>query len=83
MEIGAGTRLVSHVIVDNHTRLGSNNVIYSFASVGAVPQDLKYGGEAARLVIGDNNVIREGAQRGGTRKGRRELADEHIQAEHE
>ena len=58
--IGAGTKLMSHVVVHSHTRLGSGNTIYPFASVGAAPQDLKFGGEPATLWVGDNNVIREG-----------------------
>lgn len=61
VKVGAETRLVSHVVVDNHTTLGARNVIYSFASVGSSPQDLKFKGEPSRLVIGDDNVIRESA----------------------
>jgi UDP-N-acetylglucosamine acyltransferase len=52
---------VAQVVVDNDTHLGARNVIFPFASVGSIPQDLKFKGEAARLVIGDDNVIREGA----------------------
>ncbi|MEE8409848.1 MAG: acyl-ACP--UDP-N-acetylglucosamine O-acyltransferase [Myxococcota bacterium] len=60
-KIGADTRLLSHVVVDNHTTIGARNTIHPFATVGGVPQDLKFKGEAARLVIGDDNIIREGA----------------------
>lgn len=59
--IGPHTRLLSHVVVDNATTLGSHNTVYPFATVGSAPQDLKFRGEPARLVIGDHNVIREGA----------------------
>ena len=61
VRIGPHTRLVSHVVVDNETTIGARNVVHPFASVGSVPQDLKFRGEPARLVIGDDNVIREGA----------------------
>jgi UDP-N-acetylglucosamine acyltransferase len=59
VKIGAGTRLLSHVVVDNDTTVGERNVIHPFATIGGVPQDLKFRGEPARLVIGDENVIRE------------------------
>lgn len=57
--IGPGTRLVSHVAVTNHTTLGSNNVIWPHATIGADPQDLKFNHEPSTLIIGDNNDIRE------------------------
>ena len=57
--LGEGCNLVSHVVVDGRTRIGQRNVIYSFASVGVAPQDLKYAGEPTETVIGDDNTIRE------------------------
>jgi UDP-N-acetylglucosamine acyltransferase len=51
--------LVSHVVLDGRTRIGSHNTIYPFTSVGVAPQDLKYNGEPTETVIGDNNTIRE------------------------
>lgn len=51
--------LKSHVVVDGITTIGENTTIYPFASIGTVPQDLKYKGEPSRLIIGKNNVIRE------------------------
>ena len=59
VEIGAGSVIASHVVIDGPTRIGRDNKIYSFASVGGDPQDKKYAGEATRLEIGDGNVIRE------------------------
>jgi UDP-N-acetylglucosamine acyltransferase len=59
VRIARNTELMSHVVVDGRTELGEGNVIFPFAVLGAVPQDLKYKGEATRLVIGDNNRIRE------------------------
>lgn len=57
--IGAGTRLIAHVVVENHTTIGARNVISPFAVLGGNPQDLKFKGEPARLIIGDENIIRE------------------------
>lgn len=54
-----GVRLISHVVIDGITSIGSNSVVYPFASLGQRPQDLKYKGEPSRLEIGCNNQIRE------------------------
>ncbi len=60
VEIGAGCIIEPHVIIKGPTKIGKNNHIYQFSSVGEATPDLKYKGEETRLVIGDNNVIREG-----------------------
>lgn len=60
VKIGRGTRLVSHVVVEGRTELGEDNVIFPFAVLGAIPQDLKYKGEPTQLIIGNHNTIREG-----------------------
>ena len=59
VELGSGCRLHSHVVVTGDTHVGAKCVIFPFASIGHIPQDLKYGGEQSRLRIGENNVIRE------------------------
>jgi UDP-N-acetylglucosamine acyltransferase len=59
VSIGRDTRIGSHVVVDGPTRIGVENQIYPFASVGAAPQDKKFNGEPTELIIGDRNVIRE------------------------
>lgn len=59
VEIGAGTELKSHVVINGHTKIGCDNQIYQFASIGEVNQDLKYQGEPTRTEIGDRNRIRE------------------------
>ena len=59
VEIGAGCRVDSHVVINGPTRIGSNNHIYQFCSIGDDPQDKKYANELTRLEIGDNNTIRE------------------------
>ena len=57
--IGAGTRLVSHVVVTGKTTIGCDHVIYPFASLGQPSPDRKYKGEVATLVVGDRNDVRE------------------------
>ncbi|OIQ99930.1 acyl-[acyl-carrier-protein]--UDP-N-acetylglucosamine O-acyltransferase [mine drainage metagenome] len=59
VEIGAGTIIGPHVVIDGHTSIGKGNRIFQFSSIGEIPQDKKYKGEPTRLVIGDNNTIRE------------------------
>ncbi|MHB8747045.1 MAG: acyl-ACP--UDP-N-acetylglucosamine O-acyltransferase [Gammaproteobacteria bacterium] len=59
VEIGAGTWIGPHVVINGMTRIGRDNKIYQFASLGEVPQDKKYAGEATRVEIGDRNLIRE------------------------
>lgn len=60
VSIDAGTVIHSHVIIKGPTKIGRNNRIYQFSSIGEDTPDLKYQGEPTTLVIGDNNVIREG-----------------------
>lgn len=59
LEIGPGCRIGPHTVLTGHTRLGANNTISQFVSLGEAPQDKKYAGEPTRLEIGDNNTIRE------------------------
>jgi UDP-N-acetylglucosamine acyltransferase len=59
VEIGEGSRVDSHVVINGPTRIGRDNHIYQFASIGDDPQDKKYGGELTALTIGDRNTIRE------------------------
>lgn len=59
VEIGSGTTIGPHVVIRGPSRIGRENRIFQFASVGEDPQDKKYQGEVTRLEIGDRNVIRE------------------------
>jgi UDP-N-acetylglucosamine acyltransferase len=59
VEIGAACRIGAHAVVEGPTRMGHHNVAHPFASIGAPPQDLKYGGEPTVLEIGDHNIVRE------------------------
>ena len=59
VEVNENTIIHSHVSISGQTIIGKENKIYPFASVGNDPQDLKYNGEKTKLIIGDNNTIRE------------------------
>ena len=59
VEIGENAIIHSHVNISGNTKIGKNNKIYPFASIGNDPQDLKYNGEKTKLIIGNNNKIRE------------------------
>ena len=59
VQIGDGTEVQSHVVITGRTRVGRNNRIFPFCSLGGAPQDKKYAGEATELVVGDGNTIRE------------------------
>ena len=59
VEVGEGTWIGAHVVLDGRTRIGRHNKIFHFSSIGAPPQDKKYGGEPTAVEIGDNNTIRE------------------------
>jgi UDP-N-acetylglucosamine acyltransferase len=57
--IGPGTWIGPHAVINGPTRIGADNKIFQFASIGDAPQDKKYKGEPTRLEIGDRNVFRE------------------------
>ena len=57
--IGRDCRIGASCVIDGVTTIGDGNEIFPMASIGLVPQDLKFGGEPTRVVIGDKNVIRE------------------------
>ena len=59
VRVGARTRIAAHCVIEGDTTIGEDCAIFQFASLGAVPQDKKYAGEATRLEIGARNTIRE------------------------
>jgi len=59
VEIGDGSEIGAHVVIKGPTRIGRDNRIHPFASIGGDPQDKKFAGERSELVIGDRNHIRE------------------------
>jgi len=81
VKIGSNSKLHSHVSLIGNTKLGENNEIFPFASIGTPPQDLKYKGEKNSIIIGNDNKFREyvninpGTSQGGsiTKIGNRNL----------
>jgi UDP-N-acetylglucosamine acyltransferase len=59
VKLGDNVKLYSHVAIDGDTTIGDGTRIFPFASIGHIPQDLKFKGEKSTLVIGKNNTIRE------------------------
>jgi UDP-N-acetylglucosamine acyltransferase len=59
VELGERCELLSHVVMGGPMRMGSDNRVFPFASVGLEPQDISFAGEPTRLEIGDHNIIRE------------------------
>ena len=60
VEIGEGTSILSHAVIKGPTKIGKNNTIYQFSSIGEDTPDKKFKGEDTKLIIGDNNIFREG-----------------------
>lgn len=58
--IGDNCQIASHVVIRGPSFIGANNKIYQFSTIGDDTPDLKYKGEPTKLIIGDDNVIREG-----------------------
>lgn len=61
VKIGSGTRLISHAVIDGHTTLGKNNLVYPFATLGMLAQHKRSHAPDAVLIVGDDNVFREHA----------------------
>jgi UDP-N-acetylglucosamine acyltransferase len=59
VKLGSGVVVGPHAVIDGHTEIGAGSYVFQFASIGAPPQDLKYKGEPTKLVLGQNNIIRE------------------------
>lgn len=91
VEIGPGSHIGPHVVIKGPSMLGARTRIFQFASVGEECQDKKYAGEPTRLVMGDDNVIREGAtlhrgtvqDRGETTIGSRNLFMAYVHVGHD
>lgn len=91
VEIESGTWVGPHVVINGPTRIGRNNRIHQFASLGEAPQDLKYKGEPTQLEIGEGNTIREyvtfnrGTVEGGgiTRIGNHNLFMAYVHVAHD
>jgi UDP-N-acetylglucosamine acyltransferase len=81
VKIGKYSQIHGHALITGHTFIGQENQIFSFASIGNPPQDLKYKGEPTILEIGNKNIIREyttlqpGTVQGG---GKTSIGDENL-----
>jgi UDP-N-acetylglucosamine acyltransferase len=59
VKVGARTTIGAHCVIEGRTTIGCDTRLFQFSSIGAIPQDKKFGGESCELVIGDRNTIRE------------------------
>lgn len=59
VKIGAGSRLMSHVVVDGYTTMGERNTVYPFATLGLLAQHARSNAPDAVLTVGDDNTFRE------------------------
>ena len=59
VRIGRGTQVASHAVIEGWTETGEDCRVFPFATIGTIPQDLKFQGEESRIVIGHRNIIRE------------------------
>ncbi len=59
VKIGKGCHVYPYVHIMKNSIIGKNNTIHQGAIIGGLPQDLKFKGESTKVVIGDNNIIRE------------------------
>ena len=59
VELQEDVELISNVHIEGNTKIGKGTKIFPFASIGTMPQDLKYKGESNSVLIGENNMIRE------------------------
>lgn len=59
IKIGEDTKIAAHSIIEGHTEIGKKNNIFPFVTIGTAPQDTEYRGEDTRIIIGDENIIRE------------------------
>lgn len=78
--IGKGTRIGAHVIIEGDTEIGQDCQIYTGAIIGNVPQDLKYKGEETKVIIGNNNIIREYVtiNRGTVARGKTVIGNDNL-----
>ncbi|RMH31833.1 MAG: acyl-ACP--UDP-N-acetylglucosamine O-acyltransferase [Nitrospirae bacterium] len=59
VKIGRGSRLISHVYIEGHTEIGQRCQIFPYVSIGTPPQHLQYRDEPTRVILGDDNIVRE------------------------
>lgn len=57
--IGPRCKIGAGAVIDGHTTIGEGTEVFPYASIGLIPQDMKFRGEQTRLEIGKYNVVRE------------------------
>ena len=60
VQVGEGCEIGAHAVLKRFTTLGARNRVFEHATLGGEPQDVKFRGEPSRLLVGDDNLIREG-----------------------
>ena len=90
VELGEDCEVMSHVVLGGPTKMGKQNRIFPYASIGLDPQDTKYRGELTRLEVGDSNIFREfvtvhrGTVEGGVTKiGNHDLLMAYVHIAHD
>ncbi len=91
VEIESGTVIDAHVVIKGPTKIGKNNRINQFVSLGEAPQSINYKGEPTELIIGDNNLFREFCTlnrgtvdgKGATRIGNRNFFMSYVHIAHD
>jgi UDP-N-acetylglucosamine acyltransferase len=90
VELGEDCEVMSHVVLAGPTKMGRQNRIFPFASIGLDPQDMKYHGEPTRLEVGDGNIFREfvtvhrgTAETGMTKIGNHDLLMAYVHIAHD
>lgn len=80
VNIGKGSVLKSHVVIEGHTTIGEYNTFFPFSAIGQVTQDLKYSGEPTTLIIGNYNTFRENTtiHRGTTEEVPTRIGDHNL-----
>lgn len=73
-----GVEVRSHAVITGWTEIGPETVVFPFATVGEVPQDLKFRGERTRLIVGARCRIREGATLNTGTEGGGEIGRAHV-----
>ena len=78
--IGDNSIIDSNAVICSHTRMGNNNHVFPQATIGAIPQDLKFTGEMTYTIIGDNNTLRECCtiHRGTASKGKTVIGNHNL-----
>lgn len=78
VQVGDRSSIGPHAVLERDTTLGADCRVHAGAVLGGDPQDLKFGGEDARVFVGDRTVIREyvTVNRGTMARGRTDVGSD-------